>query len=461
MFLSKNKTEDPMENIIIDLFNIDKSLVQEFTAYRDKNEFHVFVTFKKKDYFCDCGEVKPMRFKEYYSKTLTHNLLMDSKTIIHYRARRYQCDFCRKTIYETNPFSAPYQKKTHNILMSIINKLMKPEMTFTSVAQELHLSSTSVINIFDLISNTERQELPEVLCLDELYFSRYASYKYCCVLVDFQTNKLVDIIESRKKYYLTNYFDTISEFERNKVKFVCIDFYEPYRQVIKRKFKNAQICIDKFHIIQLVNRSLDQVRLKVMRNFNKTSTQYYLLKNFEFLLFKSQYYEVDGPKKFNRKLNGYYNYYRLLSEILKIDNDLKAAFNLRKNVQWFLEIQSDNREIIETKFYQLISEIKKENINEMRSFANTLVNWSEEILNSFYWVNNRRISNGPIESVNGTLKKIKNNANGFINFSRFRARAFLVVNKIYSLNVSNTTNMIRMKNLLGDHTKRLRDNRHL
>lgn len=175
-----------MENIIIDLFNIDKSLVQEFTAYRDKNEFHVFVTFKKKDHFCDCGGVKPMRFKEYYSKTLTHNLFMDSKTIIHYRARRYQCDFCRKTIYETNPFSAPYQKKTHNILMFIINKLMKPEMTFTSVAQELHLSSTSVINIFDLISNTERQELPEVLCLDKLYFSRYASYKYCCVLVDFK-----------------------------------------------------------------------------------------------------------------------------------------------------------------------------------------------------------------------------------------------------------------------------------
>lgn len=144
-----------------------------------------------------------------------------------------------------------------------------------------------------------------------------------------------------------------------------------------------------------------------MRNFSKTSTQYYLLKNFEFLLLKIQYFEVDGPKKFNRKSNGYYNYYRLLSEILKIDNELKAAFNLRKNVQWFLETQSDNREIIETKLYQLISEIKKENINEMRSFANTLVNWSEEILNSFYWVNNRRISNGPIESVNGTLKKIK------------------------------------------------------
>ena len=33
----------------------------------------------------------------------------------------------------------------------------------------------------------------------------------------------------------------------------------------------------------------------------------------------------------------------------------------------------------------------------MKEVADTLNNWKKEILNSFVWVKNRRISNGPIE----------------------------------------------------------------
>lgn len=434
-----------MENIIIDLLNIDKSSIEHLHCIKENDTLNIHLTFKKQLLLCQCGYSEPMVFKEYYVKKIKHNLVNHLKTIIHYHARRYRCSICKKSCYEPNPLSAPFQKKTFSLSTNIITKLMKPENTFSSVANELSVSPTTVINSFDQSVNDSRKQLSEVLCLDELYFSRYSSYKYCCVLVDFQTKKLVDMIESRKKYSLSKYFDSISLEERNKVNFVCIDFYQPYKQIISLKLKKAKICIDKFHVIQLLNSYLDKIRLKVMKNYTKQSNEYYLLKKFKFLLFKSKEYDINDEPKFNRKLNGYYNYHRLLTTILRIDIELKVAHSIRKSVEYFLNKPCTDLDLLSLYFDQIISEIQDSKISEFIPLINTLESWRKEILNSFVWFNGRRISNGPIESVNAKLKKIKNNGNGYANFARFRARCFLVINKDFYLKDKSSFNYIKMK----------------
>ena len=49
----------------------------------------------------------------------------------------------------------------------------------------------------------------------------------------------------------------------------------------------------------------------------------------------------------------------------------------------------------------------------------TLEEWRNEIVNSFSYVNGKRVSNGPIEGRNSLIKKIIKLANGFSNFKRF------------------------------------------
>lgn len=43
----------------------------------------------------------------------------------------------------------------------------------------------------------------------------------------------------------------------------------------------------------------------------------------------------------------------------------------------------------------------------MIEVSETLKNWKQEILNSFVWIKDRRISNGPIEGKNNYIDKIK------------------------------------------------------
>ena len=85
-------------------------------------------------------------------------------------------------------------------------------------------------------------------------------------------------------------------------------------------------------------------------------------------------------------------------------------------------------ENVEVALDNYIENLELYDIPEFRSVKRSLKNWRQEIINSFNRVDGRRISNGPIESVNARIKLIKFSSNGYANFERFRKRV------LYSLN---------------------------
>ena len=66
---------------------------------------------------------------------------------------------------------------------------------------------------------------------------------------------------------------------------------------------------------------------------------------------------------------------------------------------------------------------------EFEEFYNMLINWFDEIVNSFSIVNGRRINNSYIESRNNSIERLMYNAYGFINFYRTRNRIMYCLNK--------------------------------
>ena len=78
---------------------------------------------------------------------------------------------------------------------------------------------------------------------------------------------------------------------------------------------------------------------------------------------------------------------------------------------------------------RMISLFSNSSIPAYNLFSNTLINWFDEIVNSFTVINGKRLSNGKIESINSRVKIILKNANGYKNFSRFRNRMIYSLNK--------------------------------
>ena len=441
---------DAFKLLLINLFHLNPDDIANILCTTFNKMMVLLVTLTDKHQACPYCGFTASKIKEYVTKEITHSALTTQKCIIKYRARRYKCSCCGKTYYEFNPFVFKSQKISILTVHNILKDLKDFNETFTSVARRYHVSPTSVSTIFDNHVDIGRNPLPEIINFDEVYAFKSEKSKYVCVLLDFKKQIPVDVLPNRKKEYLLNYFQKIPLEERKKVKYACSDMYEVYRDVVHKVFPNSVCILDYFHLSQDFHRKMNEVRIKVMKGYkdNKASDEYYLLKKFNWLLFKNpededkygRLFDVERERKYNSHFKSYMNYYDLRKKLLEINNDLTICYSLKLElVDFYSKSTVDNaKENLEN----LIRSCIDTNIDEMIAFSNNLINWKQEIINSFTIVGteykveadkgqvvvcNKKVNNAIIENRNKIIKCIKNNANGYTNWSRFRNRVMYVL----------------------------------
>lgn len=364
-----------------------------------------------------CGEYVT-KVKEYFTKTIPHS----KDVVIKYKARRFICK-CNRTFYEEDPFKSKDYKLSDNGIKYILDEIKRYNHNFSEIAQGLNVSVTKVIEVFDQYVQIERKALREVISIDEFYFSRHSRSKYAFMILGLN-GEVLDVLESRKKTALLDYFKYIPPGERRRVKYVTMDMNPVYKSVIYRRFKDVTICIDSFHVVQLLNDCLDSIRKKVMKqySFKKSSDEYYLLKHKYYLLFKDLK-DISTIRITNYHYNMLMSESELLDELLKINNELTKAYYLKEDYLAFNKLFGlKTRNELEVILDSIINDCLLSNVDKFIEFANTLSRWKEEILNSFISYEGKRLSNGKIENKNKYIKKIKDIANGYSNFKRFRNR---------------------------------------
>ena len=323
--------------------------------------------------------------------------------VLNYHARRYICPVCNRTYYERNPFVFKKQKISTLTVIKILEDLKSPNETFTSVAERYHVSATSVASIFDEHVDMEARKMPHYLSVDEVYAFRSEKSKYVCVLLDYFSQEPVDILPSRQKKYLLEYFKRIPLKERNEVKMINTDLYDVYRQVFKEVFPKAILSCDRFHTSQILHRDLDRVRIRVMKRYANTAPpkhrdscdEYYLCKHFNWIIMKrldaydkhgNLLFAKDRKPEYNYHFKKELNYYEIRQMILAIDPGLTEAIDLKdKFVDFYTNAtyKSAPKELRE-----LIRAFAKSSVPEMNDFSRTLINWFQPIVNSFIIVDN-------------------------------------------------------------------------
>ncbi len=444
-----------IENLfIIDLFNLEPKDVESLTFKRGQNGESIFaIKLERNDIPCpNCGCSHPL-VKGYFHKRITHSVLSDRRCILYYQARRYKCPVCGRTYYEHNPFVFSSMKISSKVVFNVLDQLKDFNETFSSVARRNFISPTSVCSIFDSHVQLSRKKLPAALCLDEVYAFRSPESKYVCVLLDYITQEPVDILPERKYAYLASYFGSISMEERNNVQLVCSDMYETYRSITRNYFPSAKHSVDVFHIFQEFHRQMNNVRINIMKGYSKRSSNeesdaYYLLKHFNWILFKDNnardrfglIFDPNRKKKYNMHFKTYLNMYDIRLKLLALNTKLTDVYDLKLLLQDFYK--KSTLENAEENLNELIQLFLMSSIDEMSAFGHTLIRWKEEIINSFtivkydYKINrddgtvavhNRKINNAIIENRNKVIKCIKHNANGYTNWFRFRNRVLYVL----------------------------------
>lgn len=121
--------------------------------------------------------------------------------------------------------------------------------------------------------------LPSFLFFDEFKSMKSCSGKMSFVFMNGQTQQLIGVLENRRLAFLKPYFLKFTRKARANVKYTVMDMNAPYFELVKAVFPNAKIVTDRFHIVQQITRTLNQLRIKTMNSFQKTeATKYRRLK---------------------------------------------------------------------------------------------------------------------------------------------------------------------------------------
>lgn len=442
----------PEEQFVLELFNLDDKLVDKIAYHNISGNAYIEVRLSPAPPPCpECGFTSPL-VKGYVDKKIKHSALSDRSCNLIYHARRFVCPVCKRTFYENNPFSFNSMKISSLTVMNVLRDLKNFNETFSSVASRYHISPTSAASIFDSHVDISRKKLPRFINFDEVYAFRSKNSKYVCVLLDYISQSPVDLLPSRQKAYLIDYFHNIPLEERKAVEFACFDMWDTYRDVVKLMLPNCVCCVDRFHVMQDINRKFDKVRIRIMKGFHDTSSDgYYLLKKFNWLLFKTdpKLFDPNNKKQFNYHFKSYLNYNDLATKLRNLHPDIGVSWNLKDAVvdlyeNYTFDTAPDRLNVI-------VRDFLSSNIDEMVDCGKTLLNWREEIINSFTIVKHSykvdkdsgnvecralRMNNGIIENRNKVIKCIKHNSNGYTNWKRFRNRLMYVLDKnaTFSLN---------------------------
>ena len=187
--------------------------------------------------------------------------------------QRYICKNCKKTFSPSTNIVSDNSNISNNLKYTIALEL-KENVSLTYIAKKYDISVASVQRVMNICYpdfKVNKEHLPEAICIDEFKSVKNIDGAMSFVFADYQSKSIIDIVEDRRLYSLTEYFSRFSLEARNNVKYVCMDMYVPYISLVNSIFPNAEIVIDKFHIVNLVSRAFNQTRISIMNSIQDDS----------------------------------------------------------------------------------------------------------------------------------------------------------------------------------------------
>ena len=249
-------------------------------------------------------------------------------TLLRLKKRRFQCKNCRRvTVAETSIVEKNCQ--ISNLVRQKVTQLLTEKMSLTDIARRLRVSKSTVYRKLDQFTFKKHYDkLPAVMSWDEFGFKKG---ELAFVAQNYETNELITILDNRRQTTIRNYFLKYPLKARQQVQFITMDMSGAYIPLAKKLFPNAEIIIDRFHIIQHLGRAFLKTRIATMNQLDKKSLPYRALKNHWRLFQKdsrklscksfhsktfgqtlSPHELVEKTLNFSEELTDYYTLYQLL-----------------------------------------------------------------------------------------------------------------------------------------------------
>jgi transposase len=241
--------------------------------------------------------------------------------------------------------------------------------------------------------------------IDEWYYG-VGKYTTLVYQLDSGEKRLLYTSKDRTKNSLYGFFDELGILRSKSIEYVCTDMWKNYLTVITERIPWALNILDRFHIVQKLNKAVDKVRASEAKRLVKDGYDN-VLKNAKYCFLKN---EKNLTNKQRLKL----------SEILQFDLKSIRAYLLKESFQLFWNYNSP---------YWAEWYLKKWCVRAMRSrldpikdFVKTIRNHQPLIMNWFKA--KKQFSSGTVEGLNRKINLVTRKSYGFKNYEVLRIALF-------------------------------------
>ncbi len=230
--------------------------------------------------------------------------------------------------------------------------------------------------------------------IDEISYSLGHKYITFVYQLDKACKRLLWVAKNRTVKSLLGFFRTFGKERAALIKYVCSDMWKAYLKVIKRKVPQAIHILDRFHLIQKINKAIDEVRAIEHRQLKSKGHE--TLKNSRWCLLK-------------RKENLTEKQEVKLKDLLSHNLQSVRAYLLKEDFQGFWEYVSPGWA---GKFLdRWITRVMRSKIVPLKKVAQTIRRHKNLIMNWFQA--KEGVSTGVVEGFNNKIKVTTRKAYGF------------------------------------------------
>jgi transposase len=191
-------------------------------------------------------------------KRWRHLDLGSNRCVIECELRRLCCPGCGAR-FEAVPWARPGSRYTRDF--EDVVAWLAQQMAKKPIAGLLRIAWDTVGRIVERVVadhlDEERLQGLVAIGVDEISYRRH--HRYLTSVVDHRSGAIVWCSPGRNAQTLQGFFDLLGE-RRHSIKAVSIDMSGGYEKAITQSLPGAEVCFDPFHVVQLAQRAVDQVR---------------------------------------------------------------------------------------------------------------------------------------------------------------------------------------------------------
>jgi transposase len=296
--------------------------------------------------------------------------------------------------------------------------------TVSEVAAELgcdwHTVNDAVITYGEALLEADRKRLnhTSAIGLDETSFVREGEKKqtsFATTVADVAHHQIIDILPTREYVDVAAWINKQPAPWKERIRFGALDMSATYAAVYTVTLPQAAQVVDPFHLIALANRALDAVRRRVQNEVTGHRGRK------DDPLYRARRVLLRGEERLDEKA------VTRLASLLELgdpNGEVAIAYRIKERLRDFYatyDLEQARAMLDELQRHC----VKRAMPPEIQRLGRTIRNWFDKICNFHI----ARVSNGPTESLNNLIKRIKRVGFGFRNFKNYRIRALLYAGK--------------------------------